>query len=154
MAVIEIRVGNLTDAEALAELRWEFRSTQNPATEPRDAFVARCVDWMRRELEGGGTWQAWVAVDGVAIVGQVWLQIIHKIPNPIAESEALAYLSNLYVKPAARGGTGARLLQRALDDCRANRIDRVVLWPTARSVTLYRKHGFSNDGGVMELRIG
>ena len=76
------------------------------------------------------------------------------MPNPVAESEAIAYLSNLYVVPSARGGTGTRLLQVALDECRAKRVDRVVLWPSTRSVTLYRHHGFSNSGAVMELKIG
>ena len=83
------------------------------------------------------------------------MQTVPKIPNPNprAEPEQLAYLSNLYVKVAARGGTGTRLLETALDWCRANRIDRVVLWPSRRSVTLYLGHGFSHGGDVMELKI-
>jgi len=66
----------------------------------------------------------------------------------------LAYLSNLYVEESARGGTGTRLLEAALDACRVNRIDRVVLWPSARSVTLYSSHGFARGGAVMELKLG
>ena len=31
---------------------------------------------------------------------------LHKIPNPVAEPETHAYLSNLYVKPSERGGIG------------------------------------------------
>ena len=48
---------------------------------------------------------------------------------------------------------GTRLLEAALDWCRASRIDRVVLWPSKRSVTLYLGHGFSRGGDVMELKI-
>jgi GNAT superfamily N-acetyltransferase len=154
MAVVDVRPATMADAAALAALRWDFRSAQDPPVELRDSFVARCGDWMRRELERGGAWQAWVAVDRHVVVGQVWLQTIHKMPNPVVESEAIAYLSNLYVMPSARGGTGTRLLQVALDACRTNRVDRVVLWPSPRSVTLYRNHGFSNSGAVMELKIG
>src|SRR5207244_3883894 len=69
-----------------------------------------------------------------------------KIPNPIAELEALAYVSNLYVRPSARGGTGTRLLETALDWARANRIDRVFLWPPRRRVTSYRGPGFAPHG--------
>ena len=116
-------------------------------------FVRRCTVWMRRELPLDSTWKAWVAVDGGEIVGQIWVHTIPKIPNPIAELEKLAYVSNLYVKVSARGGTGTRLLQSALEWCRANQIDRVVLWPTKRSVTLYLGHGFSHGGDVMELKI-
>jgi N-acetylglutamate synthase-like GNAT family acetyltransferase len=108
---------------------------------------------MRRELQEGREWKAWVAVHEHAIVGQAWLHTVGKIPNPVAEREQLAYLSNLYVKPSSRGGTGTRLLEAVLDSCRANGIDRVVLWPSKRSVTLYLKHGFLRDGDVMELKL-
>jgi len=149
----EIRAATVSDADALAKLRWEFRSAQDPPTELQDEFVPRCAAWMRRELSTGGAWQVWVAADRQVIVGQVWVQTVEKIPNPVAESERLAYLSNLFVRVSARGGTGTRLLATALDWCRANRVDRVFLWPSALSVTLYLRHGFSRSGDVMELKI-
>lgn len=151
--MIQIRTATTADAKALAELRWEFRSAQNPPVEAHDPFVRRCAIWMRRELPSGSAWRAWVAVERNDIVGQVWLHTVPKIPNPVAEHETLAYLSNLYVKVAARGGTGTRLLESALDWCKANKIDRIVLWPSKRSVTLYLGHGFSHGGDVMELKI-
>ena len=151
--MIEIRTATIGDAKALAELRWEFRSAQKPAVETHDTFVRRCVAWMRRELQEGSDWKAWAAVQDHVIVGQVWLQSVPKIPNPVAEREQLAYLSNLFVRPSSRGGTGTRLLEAALDSCRENRIDRVVLWPSTRSVTLYLNHGFTRGGDIMELRL-
>jgi len=98
---------------------------------------------MRRELTEANAWRAWVAVADGVIVGHVWLLTIHKIPNPVDESERHAYLSNLYVKESKRGGTGTRLLEAALEWARANGIDRIVLWPSSRSVTLYLRHGFT-----------
>jgi hypothetical protein len=85
----------------------------------------------------------------------VWVQTVQKIPNPVADSEAeqIGYLSNLFVKVSARGGTGTRLLETALEWCFVNRFDRVLLWPSKRSVTLYLGHGFSRGGDVMELKI-
>jgi N-acetylglutamate synthase-like GNAT family acetyltransferase len=151
--MIAIRTATIADAKALAELRWQFRSTQNTAVEAHDPFIRRCVAWMRRELQESSDWKAWVAVQDHAIVGQVWLRTIRKIPNPVAEHEQLAYLSNLFVKPSSRGGTGTRLLEAVLESCRENRIDRIVLWPSRRSVTLYLNHGFVRDGDVMELKL-
>ena len=150
--MIEIRAAAVADARALAELRWEFRTSGYDPNETHDVFVRRCTAWMLRELQRS-SWQAWVAVDHEEILGQVWLFAVEKIPNPIAELEKLAYVSNLYVRPSARGGIGTRLLERALEWCRANQIDRVVLWPTTRSITLYRRHGFARDADVMELKI-
>jgi N-acetylglutamate synthase-like GNAT family acetyltransferase len=151
--MIEIRTATVADAKALAELRWEFRSAQNPAVEAHDAFVRRCVAWMRRELQDGRDWKAWAAVQDHAVVGQIWLHTVGKIPNPVAELERLAYISNLYVRASSRGGTGTRLLEVALGSCREQGIERVVLWPSRRSVTLYLGHGFTRGGDVMELKL-
>ena len=132
--MIAVRRAVPADASALAALRWE---------------------WMRRELEpGSGAWQCWVAEeDRPRIVGQVWLQLLTKVPNPVGERDRHAYLSNLYVVPDARGGIGRQLLEAALDWANQHRVDRVVLWPTERSRTLYERHGFVRVGDVMELTL-
>ena len=150
--MIEIRPATVGDAPALAELRWEFRSNRPATTEDRDAFVARCTTWMQNELATGGRWHVWVAGDEGRLVGQIWLQLVSKLPNPAAdEEEQLAYISNVYVVPSARGGVGVRLLETALAFVDAAGVDRVVLWPSTRSVTLYERHGFRRAGDVMEL---
>jgi GNAT superfamily N-acetyltransferase len=147
-----IRPATRDDAWALAELRWEFRAGRGaPAVEDHDAFVARCAGWMRRELIAQAPWRAWVAERDGQRVGQVWLDTLHKVPNPIGERERHAYLSNLYVTPAARGGIGTQLIEAALAWSRDNGVDRVVLWPTADSMSLYLRHGFRREGDVMEL---
>ena len=111
--MIDVRAATPDDAPDLAELRWEFRSGRVPAVEPHDRFIERCTEWMRREL-AAHSWRAWVAVSNGRIVGQIWLDTVPKVPNPVAERERHAYVSNLYVRPAARGGVGTRLLQTAL----------------------------------------
>jgi len=149
--MIDIRPAKPSDAAGLAELRWEFRAGRGePAVESHDAFVARCAAWMQRELGADGTWRAWLAEDDGEIVGQVWLHTIQKVPNPIAERERHAYLSNLYVKPSARGGIGTRLLETVLAHTTANGVDSVVLWPSARSRSMYLRHGFTPNGAVLE----
>jgi hypothetical protein len=45
------------------------------------------------------------------------------------------------------------MLEVVLGWCAANGVDRVVLWPSKRSVTLYERHGFVRNGGVMELSM-
>ena len=149
--MIDVRAARPSDAAVLAALRWEFRAGRDPAVESRDAFVARCAGWMQKELAAGDAWRAWIAekADG-QVVGQVWLHIINKVPNPIAERERHAYLSNLYVTPAARGGVGTRLLETVLAQAAADGVDSIVLWPSARSRSLYLRHGFTPRGGVLE----
>ena len=109
---------------------------------------------MRRELQPAARGARGSPSDQQAIVGQVWLHTVRKIPNPIAEREQLAYLSNLYVQAVrARRHRHAPARSRARLVPAPTAIDRVVLWPSARSVTLYLRHGFSRGGDVMELKI-
>ena len=151
--MIAIRSAVASDAARLAALRWDFRAGRAPAIETREAFVARCADWMQRALDTS-TWCSWVAAEapGHDIVGHVWLHVLAKIPNPVGEPNRHAYLSNLFVLPSARGGIGSRLLEAALAWSAEQQIDRIVLWPSPRSVRLYERHGFARVGDVMELR--
>ena len=148
--MIEIRPATPDDAARLAELRWQFRSEKTPAVESEDAFAARCAAWMREEL-ASGAWRAWVAVDGAGIVGQVWAHLIPKLPNPALEREQHLYVSNMFVTPAARGGVGSRLLDVVLAYAHAQRVDRVILWPTERSRTMYGRAGFAATDRLLEL---
>lgn len=151
--MIAVRPATPADAEALTALRWEFRAGRQAPAETEDAFSKRCAAWMRHELESGARWRAWVAVDGARIVGQVWLQLLSKLPNPVGERTQHAYLSNLYVQPAVRGGVGTQLVTTALAYARANGADRVLLWPSERSVSLYERFGFVRGADSMELKL-
>ena len=97
-----------------------------------------------------------VAIEaGGVVAGQLWLQPIEKIPNPVAEPERHAYISNFFLRPALRGqGAGSALFATAMAWSRANGVDAVILWPTPRSRPLYERHGFSAGGGVMEAVVG
>jgi ribosomal protein S18 acetylase RimI-like enzyme len=150
MAMTTVRRATVDDVPALAELRWAFRSDRPDADEPHDHFVARCAEWMRTALDGS-VWRVWVAADDRGIVGNLWLGTIPKLPNPGAEREQHAYISNVYVTPSARGGVGRALLDAALADA-ATWADRVILWPSSLSRTLYARYGFTPDGDVMELK--
>jgi len=148
----DIRPATPADADGMAALRWEFRAGRGvPPTETREGFIARCTAWMVRELGSAGSWRAWVAVHDGRLAGQIWMHTIDKVPNPIDERERHGYISNLYVTPDLRGGVGSRLLTTTLDWAAANGIDRVVLWPSPQSKTLYLRHGFTRDGDVFEL---
>lgn len=146
---VRVRPATRADAPALARLRYEFRAALGPPVEPRERFVRRCTAWMRRRLAPGSRWRCWVAERDGAVVGSVWVQLVEKIPNPVRERERHAYLTSLYVRAAARGGTGARLLAAALAWCRRRAVDTVVLWPTARSRSLYARHGFRPPRAIL-----
>jgi GNAT superfamily N-acetyltransferase len=153
MTAITIRAATPPDAPALARLRFRFRSEMGDPSEPEDAFVERCARWMADRLGGDPRWRCWVAEEPDGILGHLWLQLIEKIPNPVAEPEHHAYVTNVYVLPERRNtGTGELLLAAALDWCRRSTIDAVLLWPSARSRPFYARHGFAARDDLFALR--
>ena len=98
-------------------------------------------------------WRCWVIDDGKQLLGHVCVQLFEKMPNPVDEPEAHAYLTNFYVVPELRGrGLGRKLLNKALSCCRANGVDAVILWATAESKSLYRRCGLLEPADILELR--
>jgi GNAT superfamily N-acetyltransferase len=138
------------DAPALAQLRWDFRAGESSPIEDEGEFVARCSTWMRQRLMPPAGWVAWVAERDGQIVGQVWVQVFEKLPNPGAEPERHAYISNLYVSRSSRGGAGTRLLEACLAWLDTQSVASVLLWPTGPSRSLYRRHGFLDRTTLME----
>ena len=154
---VQVRRALPRDADALAELRYAFRSEQRPATESPEAFTARCSNWMRPRLRGDSRWTVWLAEREGRIVGNLWMQFVEKIPNPGPESELHAYVSNFFIVPGERNsGVGTTILSAAVEYCRAHHVDTVFLWPTQRSTPLYQRIGFEipADLLVLELREG
>ncbi len=150
----EFRVRRATadDAEALADLRYEFRARRVVAVEDADGFRTRFVEWTREHLTGDGPWRTWVLEHEGETVGNVWLQIVQKLPNPGEESERHGYVTNFFIREAfrARGG-GSRLLAALLEDCVALDVDSIFLWPTDQSRALYGRHGFHPGTSLMIL---
>src|SRR6266571_706054 len=88
------------------------------------------------------------------LIGNLWLQLVEKIPNPRSEPEHHAYITNFYIQePARRQGTGSRLLKTTLDWCKASHVHVVILWPTDKSRSLYERYGFAVRADLMELVI-
>ena len=155
MSDINIRLATPGDAPALARLRYDFRASQDPANESEADFLARCTNWMAARLVPGSSWRCWVVEDAGRLIGTLWLQLIEKIPNPVAEAESHGYISSVYVEPSRRGaGLGSQLLEMCLRVCMTEGLDAVILWPSARSRRLYERHGFAARDDLFERRLG
>src|SRR5690348_10778624 len=90
------------DAARLARLRLAFRSERRATTEETEAFLVRCENWMTPRLATDSSWRAWILDRNGDALGNIWLQVIEKIPNPGDESELHAYITNFYVHPDVR----------------------------------------------------
>ena len=149
-----IRVATSADWRALAEMRYRFRTEVGSPTETKSRFVRRCTSWIKKSFGADSSaWHCWVIDDGKQLLGHVCVQLFEKIPNPVNEPEAHAYLTNFYVVPEMRGrGLGRKLLNNALSWCRAQSVDAVILWATAESRPLYRRCGLVEPKDIFELR--
>jgi predicted GNAT family N-acyltransferase len=94
-------------------------------------------------------WRCWVIDDGKQLLGHVCVRLFEKMPNPVHEPEAHAYLTNLEMRGR---GLGRKLLNNALSWCRAQSADAVILWATAESKSLYRRCGLLEPADILELR--
>ena len=147
-----VRRASLDDAQALARLRYAFRVERRPAVEAEDEFVLRCASWMQPRLSVDSPWRIWILEHGGQPAGNIWLQIVDKLPNPGVEPERHGYISNFFLRPEHRGaGWGTSLLRAALDHCHACEVDSVFLWPTDRSRPLYERHGFRPATSMLVL---
>lgn len=145
-----VRRATQSDAPALARLRFEFRGPRAPNVESETEFLTRCETWMCARLGNDSIWRVWLLERNNDPIGAVWLQVVEKLPNPTAESEVHAYVSNFYVRPEHRNsGAGSLLLRAALDETERLGVDSIFLWPSARSRPLYERHGFALSENVL-----
>ena len=151
---IKTRVATESDALTLARLRYEFRSLVHQVREDEMAFVERCTEWMRERLRSESLWKCWIAELDDTAIGDVWVQLVEKIPNPIEEPEYYIYLTNFYVREQHRSnGVGSMLLSEILKWGASRNVKTIILWPTERSKPFYMRHGFAAAEDVMLLNI-
>jgi GNAT superfamily N-acetyltransferase len=151
---IAVRLAVPQDSLALARLRYDFRSALGTPEEQESVFVDRCQRWMMPRLRDDSDWKCWVAVRDDDLVGNIWVELLEKIPNPVLEAEWHAYITNLFVVETARnGGIGSMLLSVALQWCRDRGVHAVLLWPTPESRSLYTRYGFAPGATLMEMVV-
>jgi GNAT superfamily N-acetyltransferase len=155
MTGLVVRPATAADAELLAELRYELRTSLARDIHPEVGFRERCAAWMAARLRNPEVWRCWLAEDASGRpLGVVWIQFLEKLPTPVHEPELHAYLTGLYVRAETRNrGVGSALLEAALAACHARGCDSVILWPTERSQPLYLRHGFTERTGMMLRRL-
>src|SRR5215217_1125768 len=130
---VDVRSATESDAMLLARLRYEFRSSFHEVIEPDESFVQRCSVWMKDRLRTDMHWKCWIAECGPTPVGNVWAQLVEKIPNPLAEPEQYVYVTNFYVCAEHRDkGIGSKLMSAVLAWSRSQSVHTLILWPTER----------------------
>jgi GNAT superfamily N-acetyltransferase len=150
----QIGPATIDDVPELARLRWELYAEQNgDHAEPFEAYVERFARFAGSAL-ASEDWRAWVARTDDGLVGAMWLHTVHRVPVPGMRVGPIGYLTNVYVVPEHRNaGLGAQMLDRVDAWCRQRRFSLVIVWPTERSRSFYRRGGFDRPDEPLVMDI-
>ena len=141
---LEIRPAAAGDAPVIvAHRRAMFEEMGGAAAEQLDRMDAAFAPWVAVRL-ATGEYQGWLAVDaagGVAGGAGVW--VMDWPPHMLHVAARRANVLNVYVRPAfRRRGLARRLMQTALDWCRAQGLSVVILHASQAGRPLYEALGF------------
>ena len=139
-----IRPATLDDAETItAHRRAMFLEMGYRDEQALDLMCAAYRPWLRRKM-AKQEYVAWFAVaPDASIAAGVGLWLMGWPPNMIGPGARRANVLNVYTEPGSRRiGLARRLMQTAIDWCRANDIRAVILHSSDDGRKLYEALGF------------
>ncbi|MFI0902454.1 GNAT family N-acetyltransferase [Streptomyces sioyaensis] len=148
-----VRQAQAVDAPVLARLRWAFKQEDHEGGSSAPArSMTQAEQWIRERLDGG-QWLAWVVERGAEICGHVFLHLVERVPDPYEDNTPVGYVTNFYVMPEYRNlGLGAALLKALRQHAQELGSDVLIVWPSERSVPVYRRAGFRPSPDLLEAR--
>ena len=148
---LSIRAAIQSDIDDLVEMRREFTFEDAEPSERvgRPEYDTECAAFLADAI-AGGRWHVWVAEIDARIVSHVFVALIDKVPRPVRENSKIAYLTNVYTRPAfRRQGIGAQLVRRAQAAAREADVELIIVWPSDESVDFYQREGFAVPGEAL-----
>jgi len=118
-----------------------------------DSMSAKLRPWLLERMNSG-EYHAWLvcAPDG-SIAAGTGLWLMDWIPHLIGRSARRGNILNVYTAPEfRRRGLARELMKAALDWCKENQIDTIILHASPAGRALYEELGFSSTN-EMRLRL-
>lgn len=149
---MSVRRAGPDDAPALARLRFAWRAGERGESGIDEGrFHEDFSCWL---VEHAASHRAFVAETGGEAAGMAFLAVVHRIPGPGRWNRLSGNLQSLYVLPAHRGhGLGAALVDAVVAEARREGLDYVVVHPSEQAFPLYRRAGFAESAGALELDL-
>ncbi|HUS61963.1 MAG TPA: GNAT family N-acetyltransferase [Acidimicrobiales bacterium] len=147
MPGVSIRIADEADVRELARLRVLMDAEDGVEAEPEfeDAFA----DWFGAH---GHSFTIVVAELDDRLIGTVWLELIERVPRPSEVDPApVGYVTFTFVEPGHRNhGIGAAMLSFLRSTAVDRRCETVIVWPSQRSLPLYRRAGYDPPAELLE----
>ena len=156
--VVELSLREATPADIPVLVNHRRRMFEDMASPKGERYDPADLDSMdaayARQLHTrllDGTLQAWVIESGGQIVASGSILFSTWLPRPRDLTERLAYLHSVYTVPEyRRRGLARRIVQSAVEACRARRLKRVMLHASDAGRPLYESLEFRQTN---EMRL-
>jgi GNAT superfamily N-acetyltransferase len=144
-----IRLATLADSDALVEMREAFALEEEPLGGLRPDYETDMRVYLAEGLDSGRL-KGWVAeIDG-EVVSHAFLVLVGKVPRPTRVNRRIAYLTNVYTRPAERGsGIGAELLAAVTAWAESSDVELIFVWPSEVSTAFYGRSGFRSPTDLL-----
>ena len=140
-----LRRAGVEDAQEITrQRRAMFRDMRNAEASALDEMEARFLPWVTSKL-AAGEYLGWfaVAADG-AIAAGAGLWLMEWPPHMVGKAGRRGYLLNVYTgERFRRRGLAKALVEIAMEWCRANGIDVMVLHASDVGRSIYEQLGFA-----------
>ncbi len=118
-----------------------------------ETMAARFLPWLREKMQAD-EYLGWLAItDDGRVVAGAGLWLMDWPAHIVGKSERRGNILNVYTEPEfRRRGLARRLTKAALDWCRANGVDYVILHASEEGRPVYESLGFQ-PSNEMRLKI-
>jgi GNAT superfamily N-acetyltransferase len=147
-----VRRAVVGDAEVVtAQRRAMFTAMKSADAAALDDMEARFLPWVKREI-AAERYLGWLAVaDGGSVAAGVGLWLMEWPPHVVGRASRRGYLLNVYTEAGFRRlGLARHLVEVAMDWCRANGVEVLVLHASDAGRAMYEELGF---GATNEMRV-
>jgi len=131
---------------------WEKKGQKVEAAKAQEIEKAYS-EKLQKEIPGGSC-KAWVIKNGNRLVASGAISIVSFVPVPNDTNHNIAYLHSMYTEKDFRGRKYAQQInERAIQYCKENGINRVILNASDAGKPIYEKSGFVSSPETMRLFI-
>jgi GNAT superfamily N-acetyltransferase len=143
-------MAGLADLPQVTSLRQQWSASRGLVGDTGE-FAEQVRTWWERQ---GHLRVCWLAFDGEQALGMANLAVFERMPLVGLPDARWGYIGNVWVDPAhRRGGAATALMTAAIDWCRAESFERIVLNPSEMSVPMYRGLGFRSADDLLRLDL-
>lgn len=131
---------------------WEKKGQKVEGVEAQEIEKAYS-EKLKKEIPGCSC-KAWVVKNGNRLVASGAISIVSYVPVPNDTNHNIAYLHSMYTEKDFRGRKYAQeIIERAIQYCKENGINRVILNASDAGRPIYEKSGFVSLPETMRLLI-